>query len=117
MSAWPRRTMVTLAVLASAGLGAAALASTEDVETALTERSWFVQDVSQEGDTTTVRLAWTDSYFAANACREARAAADDAPLARVRIAFGDAEPRACTEIVADPLASIASPPASEDESG
>ena len=114
-----RRRVVTLlacATLTGTGvLGGTALADPAAVEDALIEGDWFVTEVAEEGDTTTVRFGWTDSYFAANACREARAAADGAPPARVRVAFGDQDARTCAQVVANPAASIITTAPAQDE--
>ena len=105
-----------VAVAGAAVLGGTALADPAAVEDALLERDWFVGEVVEDGDTTTIRFGWTDSYFAANACREARAAAGGAPPARVRVAFGDEAPRTCAQVVANPAASIiATAPADDEE--
>lgn len=98
-----------------AGLGAAlllaapALADTTEVRTTLEGQYWFVDGVGEEGGVTTVRFDWTDSYFAANACAQAVKAAGGT-AGDVSVAFGDAEPRPCTEVAADPDASITTAP-------
>lgn len=111
-----RRLAVGLAALALAAggtLAGTALADPNQTQAALLEGNWFVDVVQEDGDATTVRFSWTDSYFAANACREARKAAGGLPAGRVSVAFGDAAPRTCAQVVKDPAASITGPPASE----
>ena len=102
-----------IALAAGGALAGTALADPNETQAALLEGNWFVDVVQEDGDATTVRFAWTDSYFAANACREARKAAGGLPAGRVSVAFGDAEPRTCAQVVENPAASITGPPVSE----
>jgi hypothetical protein len=103
-----------LAIVAGGALAGTALADPNETQAALLEGNWFVELVQEEGNATTVRFSWTDSYFARNACREARKAAGGIPAGRVSVAFGDAAPRTCAQVAKDPDASIAGPPASAD---
>lgn len=117
----PWRGLAALPLLAGAVLAVASQAGGQDQEGALTdtltEQNWFVDDVQEADERTTVTFAWTDSYFAARACQATLSALDGAKPASVSVIFGESEARTCAQVRANPAAAIWTPPVDDTAAG